>query len=156
MAFDSNKNTSNGPPILSSQNPEIQGESSDINSLDSRKSKQRWMSNDSATDPPSFAISYSSFSDPFSSSSTSTYRVDGNEYQALLQRTNTLLKEYCPDDNWDLRSMYLLLLCYQQMHNEHQTMQLDAHEQSKECKSLRELLAEQSETAQKEIEGLKH
>ncbi|THH09940.1 hypothetical protein EW146_g8526 [Bondarzewia mesenterica] len=81
--------------------------------------------------------------------------ADGNEYQALLQRTNTWLKERCPDENWDLRSMYLLLLRYQQMHKEHQTAQLDAHEQSKECKSLRELLAEQSENARKEIEGLK-
>ncbi|THH12446.1 hypothetical protein EW146_g7691 [Bondarzewia mesenterica] len=60
---------------LFSQNPETQspvGESSDIDSSDSRKNKRRRMSNDSATDPPSSAVSYSSFGDSFSSSGTST------------------------------------------------------------------------------------
>ncbi|KAI0063008.1 hypothetical protein BV25DRAFT_1803048 [Artomyces pyxidatus] len=47
------------------------GDSSDMDTSDTRRSKRRRMSSDSATDPPSSAVSYSSFGDGFSSSGTS-------------------------------------------------------------------------------------
>ncbi|KAA1475739.1 hypothetical protein DENSPDRAFT_784052 [Dentipellis sp. KUC8613] len=47
------------------------GDSSDMDTADTRASKRRRMSSDSATDPPSSAVSFSSFGDGFSSAGTS-------------------------------------------------------------------------------------
>ncbi|KAI0042753.1 hypothetical protein FA95DRAFT_1584339 [Auriscalpium vulgare] len=59
------------------------GETSDADSADTRRSKRRRMSSDSATDPPSSAVSYSSFGDSFSSSGTSATSASHSQRSSM-------------------------------------------------------------------------
>ncbi|KAI0369497.1 hypothetical protein BV20DRAFT_946080 [Pilatotrama ljubarskyi] len=54
--------------------PFASGDNSDDSGSESRSSKRRRMSNDSASEPPSSAVSYGSYSDGFSSSSSTSQR----------------------------------------------------------------------------------
>jgi hypothetical protein len=57
--------------------------------------------------------------------------ADGGHYQALIQETCAWLKEHNPEEHWDLRALYLLLIRYHQMHKDEQAATVTLHEKTK-------------------------
>lgn len=77
--------------------------------------------------------------------------ADGGHYQALIQETCAWLKEQTPEEHWDLRALYLLLIRYHQMHKDEQAATVSLHEKTK----LYQDALRRAEKRQQELSGLK-
>ncbi|KAI0300534.1 hypothetical protein B0F90DRAFT_424553 [Multifurca ochricompacta] len=77
--------------------------------------------------------------------------ADGGHYQALIQETCAWLKEQTPEEHWDLRALYLLLIRYHQMHKDEQAATVSLHEKTR----LYQDALRKAEKRQQEIAELK-
>ncbi|KAH9072955.1 hypothetical protein EDB83DRAFT_2313075 [Lactarius deliciosus] len=77
--------------------------------------------------------------------------ADGGHYQALIQETCAWLKEQTPEEHWDLRALYLLLIRYHQMHKDEQAATVSLHEKTKHYQDA----LRRAEKRQQEIAELK-